>query len=355
MNFCPEIYKGLFLNPRKNNVTVAPCCQSLGTEVVEFDFHTNNFLQRLRSENAIGTLSNECKRCWDIEKSGGTSKRQSSVQFSPGTDTTTELQNLEYNITWACNLACIMCGPQCSSTWAKELGLDSTDNIARKHQTQVVDSLDLSNLKRVHFNGGEPFINNDHVKLLAKIKHINDCKISYNTNGTIMPSKTAIKLWEKSHVVRLFFSIDATKNAFEYIRFPAKWQKVTENIIRMKQYLPDNVMFGFNVTVGSYNLLEIESVYKWFENTLATNRTGEKSNFHWQVADNFHYRDLPELVKIQALEQLQDCKPLESLYNSVSDCLNTIPNGNWIEKLDTLDARRQTNWRTALKIGQYYK
>ena len=355
MSFCPEIYKGLFLNPTKQNVHVSPCCQSRGTSVTDLDYTTNEFLQKLRIENAHGVRSTECNRCWETEQAGGTSKRQSSLEFLPRADTVPEIQSLEYNVTWACNLACIMCGPHWSSSWAKELGITDSDNIGQKHKNKIVNSLDLSKLKRIHFNGGEPLINNDHVKLLEKIEHLDTCKVTYNTNGTIWPGQQAIDFWEKAQMVRLFLSIDAIDTAFEYIRWPGKWEQTQNNIEKMKKELPNNVLFGFNITVGAYNLLEVKELYQWFEQNLATNREGDTSDFNWQIAYNFDYKYLPEIIKQDVLEQLDDCKPLQSLYNSVNNCLNYIPKNDWMQKLDTIDARRNTSWKESLKIGQYYK
>jgi molybdenum cofactor biosynthesis enzyme MoaA len=47
-------------------------------------------------------------------------------------------------------------------------------------------------VKKIHFNGGEPLLNDDQLGLLLKLEKQDVLKnvfISYNTNGTVMPSK----------------------------------------------------------------------------------------------------------------------------------------------------------------------
>lgn len=354
MNYCPEIHHGLFLYPNGHDeVHYAPCCQAdfVTIDNNNFDFQNSEFLNQIRKENLQGVRSKTCNRCWQAEDNGNTSKRQSSLEFAIDKK---GLEILEYNVNWACNLACIMCGPQCSSTWAKELGIKNNLDKIDRRKNIILESLDLSNLKRIHFNGGEPLINEDHVTALEKIDNIAKTKITYNTNGTKLPSKRAMKYWEKSEVVRLFFSIDATESSFEYIRYPGKWNTIVKNMEWFLQNSPSNVLFGLNVTFGAYNILEAVSLYNWFEKNLATNREGDASEFCWQIAYNFDYKHLPEQIKQDALISLKDCENLKSLYNSIEVTMNDIPNNNWMIKLDELDSRRKTSWRKALNIGKYF-
>lgn len=355
MNYCPEIHHGLFLHTSGiDGVSYGPCCQS-GTVKIDndsFDFNNSDFLNRLRQENLQGIQSPECIRCWQGEDIGNKSKRQSSLEFPIRKQ---GLEIFEYNVNWACNLACIMCSPNNSSTWAKELGITDNKNQIERRKNHIIDQLDLSNLKRIHFNGGEPLINNDHVRVLEKIDDISGTKITYNTNGTQLPSNDALKCWEKSQVVRLFFSIDAVGKSFEYIRYPGKWDQILKNLDWYVKNSPSNVLFGLNVAFGAYNVLEAVDLYNWFEQCLAVNRDGDKSDFCWQVVYNFDYKYLPDPVKQDVLNKLEGCKPLESLYNSVMSTLNTIPNDNWIQKLNEIDSRRGTCWQNSLKIGEYYK
>jgi len=365
-NWCPEIYRSLYIDRfNDNNIRVAPCCQADAKieSVDNFDFYTSSYLTYLRSEFARGAKPSECSRCWDAEAVGHKSRRQSATEFFniPPSDLL-ELNSLDYSATWACNLACIMCDPTSSSLWASELNYTSDDltNIGRKFQksNKFTDKLNFENIQKIHFNGGEPMLNNEQTSLLEKLKQQNVLKntfISYNTNGTVMPSDKIIDLWKESKLIKIFFSIDATESAFEYIRWPGNWKAVSNNIVSMKKNLPANVMFGINMTVGCYNIFETTDVWQWFDENLSTNREGDKSDFCWQLAHNFDIKFLPTAIKTCAINHLSPIRELSGIANYIKNTLSNNEDNNWISALNNLDTRRNTNWKNSLTIGKYYK
>jgi hypothetical protein len=360
MSWCPEIYRGLFILPAgKDEVGISPCCIAYDDHKEtndKFDYNNNSYLQNIRTENINSIKSPGCRHCWYIENNNGHSKRHGSIEFFDNitpNDTTVELNVLEYHVNWSCNLACIMCGPQDSSRWAKELNVKDISQLLHTSQNKILDNLDTSKLKRVHFNGGEPLLTNDHVKFLKRLPTLNECKVTYNTNGTVLPNKQTLEIWQRAKMVRLFFSIDATEESFEYIRWPGKWETIEKNIQWFLKNSPSNVMFGLNVTVGAYNLLEINKVWDWFTATIPTNRDGDTSDFSWQVAYGFEYNYLNDQIKQDALDKLRLYPDLQSLYNSIQ--INSSTSNKWIKQLDIIDKRRGTNWKQSLEIGKYFK
>ena len=353
-SWCPEIYRGLFLHPvGKNAVGVAPCCQADTQTTVnsEFDFLTDTYLDTLRTQSKPAA----CHRCWHTEDLGGYSKRQSSIDFyKKEPSNQIELNALEYNVVWACNLACIMCGPQNSSSWARELNV--TDQYDRADQTKndIIKKLDKSKLSRIHFNGGEPLINDEHIKLLDQVEVLDQCKITYNTNGTCLPSDRVLAAWEKSKMVRLFFSIDATADAFEYVRWPGRWATIQNNVQWFIDRSPSNVMFGLNVTVGTYNVLELADLHDWYLTAMPKNREGDQSDFCWQIAYNFDPRWAIEDVKQEVIDVLKNREPFDSLIAYLENT-KSHESDSWTHKLDTIDHRRKLDWRAVLKIGKYYQ
>jgi organic radical activating enzyme len=343
-----------------DRVSVAPCCQaeSATESVTGFNFVTSPHLTKIRKQFLLGEKPSECNRCWQAESHGTKSRRQSAIEFFKFTEPVYDvvLESIDHNATWACNSACVMCGPKLSSMWATELELDRNAlyKLGKSFQKKnnFFDLLDLSNIKKIHFNGGEPMINVDQIKLLKQINLANTV-VSYNTNGTIYPSPHIVDLWEKTKLVKLFFSIDATESAFEYIRYPGKWEEVSSNIIRMKKNLPSNVMFGFNITVANYNVLELPSVYDWFQNNISTNREHDPSDFCWQLAYNYNVTRLPPHIKQKAIDILL---PIDQ-FNGLVEMLTiekSSPDTHWFDKLTAIDQRRGTDWKQSLKIGRYY-
>lgn len=364
-NWCPEIYRSVFVDRvNDDKIRVAPCCQANSqVELVEtFDFNASPHLTKLRQQFDNNKKPSECNLCWKAEELGHKSRRQSAIEFfniPPSSDIV--LEGIDHSTTWACNLACIMCGPNNSSTWASELGYGKTElfEIGRQFQksNNFLDKLDLSNIKKIHFNGGEPLLNNDQIQLIEQLEEqgvLKNTFISYNTNGTVMPGDKIMKLWEKARLVKLFFSIDGTNSAFEYIRWPGKWSEVSNNLLEMKKHLSSNVMFGFNVTVGCYNLFEMVDVYNWFVENLQSNREGDASDFNWQFADNFDIKYLNHEAKTSAIQSLELIPQLQGIVKYIKSTLNYGENNNWINQLDEIDQRRGTSWKKSLQIGKYY-
>lgn len=364
-NWCPEVYKGMFVNRVNNNqVSVAPCCQAdpAVEHINTFEFATSHHLQQIRQKFDQNIQAPECHRCWHDESLNKKSRRLSAIEFfsSETATTTVELNSLDYNATWACNLTCIMCGPNFSSSWAKELKLNATQlqQLGKRitKPESIVNQLDLTTIKKIHFNGGEPFINNDHTVLLEKLDQLGVLKnifISYNTNGTLSPNKKTLDLWSRAKLVKLFYSIDATNNAFEYIRYPASWEKTQDNMLLLKQNLPSNVMFGFNSTVACYNLFEMIDVWQWFDTNLKSNREQDPSDFCCQFASNFDIKHLQYNVKQAAYNELKTIPALDAVAQYIKKTMLCDSNNNWITTLDQIDARRNTDWKSSLAVSKY--
>lgn len=362
-NWCPEIFRSLYVDRVNNDqIKIAPCCQAkqFVAPVDTFDFYTDNNLSKLRKKFLLGERPTECNSCWKVEDLGHKSRRISAIEFYNLEDYSSDvvLESLDYSSTWSCNLACIMCSPASSSTWATEENLSKNQLriIGRLNQKEnsFVEKINVSAIKKIHINGGEPFINNDHLVLLNQMDQqglLKNLFVSYNTNGTKFPSSQAISMWSKARLVKIFLSIDATDQAFNYIRWPAKWDEVNQNIVRMKKELPSNVMFGLNVTVGSYNLLELPDVIDWFESTIATNREGDPSDVNWQFSIGFDPSEVNARIKHSAIERFNNYKILNSISNYLEQ--KTVSNDNWIKKLNAIDKKRNTDWKSSLKISNF--
>ena len=201
-NWCPEVFRGLYVERfNDDQLLISPCCNAKTAKeaVSTFSFAQSPHLNQIRQDMINGNRPTACSRCWQDEDMGRKSRRLGAIEFFnlSGPDITVELQALDHNITWACNLNCIMCGPYHSSQWAQELNLSSVDleKIGKKYQkrNKFLDQIDVSNLKKLHFNGGEPMLNHDHIDFLKKIERLDQIQLSYNTNATIYPSDELIE------------------------------------------------------------------------------------------------------------------------------------------------------------------
>lgn len=361
--WCPEIYKNLFINRwNDDKIGVAPCCDAYNAKIEQnatFDFNTNPYLTNLREKFNRGEKPKECSVCWKSEEMGRKSRRQASIEYwhmmhGPEIDRKTELEGIDFHSTWICNLACIMCCPENSSKWAAELGIKNIEEIGRSSRkyNDFMSYLDFDNLTRAHFNGGEPLINDEHLLILDKIKS-NQVIASYQTNGTVKPSEKTIEAWKKLKMLKMYFSIDGIGRGFNYIRWPGDWDEVEENILWYRETFPDMIL-GFNVTIGAYNLFELSDIYDWFYKNLATNKSGDRSDFSWQLANNFDVRQIRTDVRDAAVKTFSDNPYFEGLSYYLQTVLPDEYDGKWISKLEEIDRRRGTDWKKSLKIGQWY-
>jgi hypothetical protein len=362
--WCPDVYKNIFIDRvNDDRLRIAPCCQAdQAIEPVEnFDFSSSNYLVQIRQEFEQNRFAKACHRCQHDESVNKLSRRQSVMQRYDKADRHTQLESIDFSSTWACNLACVMCNEQYSSTWARELNIDeqSLYKLGRRiHRSQTfLDRLDLKTVKRIHINGGEPLINDDHLLILRRLQELGrlgEISVSYNTNGTQRPSAEAIELWRQCRLIKLYFSIDGTQQSYEYVRWPAKWLQTVQNLLELRDTLPSNVMFGFNVTVAAYNIFEIADVLDWFKYNYSTNREQDPSDFVYQTAKNFDPIFLCEPAKQAAIKRLEQIDEFQGIVTDLKNHINYCASDEWCERLDKIDQRRGMNWRQVLQVGKYY-
>jgi molybdenum cofactor biosynthesis enzyme MoaA len=225
------------------------------------------------------------------------------------------------------------------------------DVIKVKHNT-LIDELDLSQVLRVHFNGGEPFMSNDHVAIMKRIVEHNNarqCAISYNTNGTFLPKQEVVDLWKNFKIVKIYFSIDAVDQAFEYIRYPGKWNQILNNFQWWKQLSETCILLEFNVTLGMHNVLYIDDLVNWINNDVKSNYFGDPAHISVQLAEHpsLQIENLPEAKKQQADQQLALLSDYAWAQGARKE-LQKTSNNNWQQWLNQLDTVRGTSWKNSL-------
>jgi hypothetical protein len=67
-------------------------------------------------------------------------------------------------------------------------------------------------------------------------------------------------------------SVDGYRSVYEYIRFPASWERLESNLLRLRQQ--ENVMLGCRPTIQLYNVLSITDLLDYLENQEITWRVG---------------------------------------------------------------------------------
>jgi sulfatase maturation enzyme AslB (radical SAM superfamily) len=122
----------------------------------------------------------------------------------------------------------------------------------------------LPNIKYFEFTGGEPFLIEQHFELLRYAVDNNYSKnieIHYNTNGTVLPDDC--RLWQHFKHVEVAFSIDNTKERFEYERYGAKWDGVQQNLKRFTEMRSAKFSTQLCLTVNIQNVYYLPEICNW--------------------------------------------------------------------------------------------
>jgi len=281
--------------------TARPCClavdeitkpggskYNLKENTLEEIYHSE-YMQNLRKEFLAGNKPETCRRCWDEEAAGRTSKRiNSKIRLKEYYDSV-DWNNLNPDQLWfidlklgnICNLKCRICGSWSSSKWVNEeiayvKGLTNRkEHLAYKflqdgawpRETEVFwDNLRtlLPNIKYFEFTGGEPFLIQQHFDLLEyAVEHdfAKNIEIHYNTNGTVFPEQH--NLWSHFKHVEVAFSIDNTNERFEYERYGAKWDEVQANLAKFNQLRSSKFSTQLCLTVNIQNVYYLPEICDW--------------------------------------------------------------------------------------------
>ena len=289
-NICPLPWTSLEVGV---NGGAAPCClykgQVPGVKVYREslqDIQQNKYMENLRSEFRSGERPKGCTNCWAEEDAGKTSKRMNSIykmknslnDWSPNSEPS--LKFIDFKLGNVCNLKCRICGSWSSSKWAQE-ELDYGENpVAKKnlkeggwpkrHPKFFEDvKEDLADAEYFEFTGGEPFMIQNHFKILEHCVEKGYAKnqdIHYNTNGTQLPPREIFDLWKHFKRVEIAFSIDDVGEPFEYQRHPANWKEVNHNLNQFKIYQTANMEFQICSTINIFNIFSLAKLLLWVRN-----------------------------------------------------------------------------------------
>lgn len=253
------------------------CCHENDYADSSQDF---TFLRSIKEKMQRGEIPKECASCALNEKTTGNSPRHEYLQKFKNVDFSKDeasLRYLDFTVGNHCNLMCTMCTPDYSDRlvplW-KELQQSPHLDIekAKEHGKSVdfpyanlLEENDLSAIELVTLTGGEPLMTGSRYDLLERlIKHGNPKKITlrYFSNLTIFPDEKILALWREFKAIELIGSVDAVGELYEEIRYPARWDRVSENIRKLAagefSYASEITLhFSLHVTVSAQNLSQL--------------------------------------------------------------------------------------------------
>jgi sulfatase maturation enzyme AslB (radical SAM superfamily) len=236
----------------------------------------NANIDQVKNDLSNGIKSSACSKCWTVESQGQKSRRQFENEFLDY-KLDQDLNNLQkdciesrhttllYQITTSnlCNQACVSCNSSLSSKWAEIEGKMGIVPSLKKSIDLENSNINYSTARRISLLGGEPFFDPKTFEILEKlVEHNNtDCFISLVTNGSIVLKQSQLDLLLKFTDLNICISIDGIGPVFEYMRWPAKWNDVCNNIEKLQQ-ITDNISISY--TISSLNILYYQQTVDWF-------------------------------------------------------------------------------------------
>jgi MoaA/NifB/PqqE/SkfB family radical SAM enzyme len=273
------------------NGTVTPCClinkpmgflsSSSNTE----EILNSDLYQSFRQSFMSGEFSSLCTKCKDREEAVGHSMRylynQTLCPMPEGSRPETtmlsfpQIQHLDLNFSFACNLKCRMCSAFRSSKWQEdeiELAkvLSFRTPAPQKHfdvrlKTDYYRRLiDLCpNLQRIDIKGGEPLISKECWEFLQYLVEKGRSKqilLSFTTNGLVVPGDLSIL--KEFRRVTICFSIEGVGDSYRYIRGQNRSIQELEDNLKKFDSL-ENLDISFNFTFQAYNIFQVIPTLEW--------------------------------------------------------------------------------------------
>jgi len=243
-------------------------------------------MKQLRTNMLKGKESSICLNCYEYERVGKISERMQynkdyKRDFFRVLDTDRSggvgelgIPLIDIRFSNRCNYKCRICSSEYSSLWHEdELRLNPMATPFPKRLKVATDESEfwksfeklLPNVRRLHFAGGEPLVMEEHYRTLEYLIAIGktDLILSYNTNFSTLQHKGhhLVDLWNRFSKVDIWASLDGMGSKGDYQRKGQKWEQIEDNIRIVRQNCP-NVIFGVNMTVSIFNILNVPDFYR---------------------------------------------------------------------------------------------
>lgn len=233
----------------------SPCC------ILTKEYNDIQDRETLINDHLNNKRSKFCDACWKTEAVGIESKRQQYNRiYSQYIDQ--NIRDVKLNVIPVgnvCNLYCITCGSFNSTAWIKKsiFAYNTQSKFSVNPDIRLNDVKNIDQMTHIEFIGGETLQSQSFWKYLEIMnKNIN---FSLQTNGTVSLSQKQIDLLKTFKKFSICLSIDGYDRIFEYLRQPAKWPMVKNNI---QNYIK---LFGrgclsYNFTVSNLNIFYIDKI-----------------------------------------------------------------------------------------------
>ena len=331
------------------------------------DYYNSDINQEVRNSILQGKWHPGCRVCQEQELAGGHSDRSSfnwsfDIQNNPVDVNRFNLKWLDYRPGNLCNLKCRMCDAGNSSLIEKEMNeYPELEKFLPRAKGMNMTELDpavvnediFRNLEFLKILGGEPTIDPQVYKLLewtVEKDFAKNVELRYTTNATNVNERWTSSV-NQFKTTRIQLSLDGSGPTYDYIRTPAHWDKVKENILSIQHKIHNIRGMGINMVFSLYNCFTVDEWYPELEEL--ANKCFDKEPLRIHIIectspDYLMVRNLPQQYK-DIIRAKLDSLPENSTTQAMKHFTElSMDNSNqnlrtFFEYNDTLDKIRKTD------------
>mgnify|MGYP001169554559 FL=1 len=310
-------------NADTTDTPLAPCClyqhEQEPHKTID-EYFAGNEIQKVRQQMLSNQKPNGCWKCFDEEKRGKNSMRQ-SVNKS-------RLDLHQDNITShkfpiqvkmlsgaSCNLACRMCQSHVSSKVHKvweEIGRPTQEPY---QYDLLMDNYIRANSDKIQYidlMGGEPLYHKKIINLLeylVKSNHSRHITLYCTTNGMVINSDV-VNLIRRFKKTVLIFSIDGVGQIHEYIRPGSTWSTIINNLGNIRKFF--NIDCLVQPTISALNILRLPELDRWCKDNML--HQTQKCLVH--DPKELHPKNLPSNLKKQVDDKYKNFVEQEKTHSA---------------------------------------
>jgi sulfatase maturation enzyme AslB (radical SAM superfamily) len=259
------------------------------------DYRSTPFFKNLKKQMEGDSWHPGCLSCKHNEDLKINSMRL--VRNTEMTGLGDKLEYMDLTIDTHCNLSCKSCNTSLSSKWEKivkdnpeikDIKFNNSQNINRSI-SNLITTIDLTNLRRLKIQGGEPFLSKKFKPLIETIANNPSMEeLFVITNSTFFP-ETYIPIMAKFKKIDILLSIDGIGQVNDYLRVGSSWKRVSSTAEKWSvlQQANPNFKVEVNFTLSSLNIHNYILVKEW----------AKSLNFNC----NLNVLHFPEVLSINSL------------------------------------------------------
>ena len=308
---------------------VISCCNldiSLSNKELDFDF-----IENVKTSMASGELPESCWRC-NLEESNQAQSERVKLMLDYSVDELEQFKQInktdEFQIGMRfsnlCNLACRSCNSNDSNLWAKlmnfpvGLGADSDISLNESYWNEMTNMIRVKHKENprfiVHPIGGETMVQPGFLKLIDWLIDENLAStigLRITTNFTINLTENLVEKLSQFWRVEFLASIDSIGDNYHYVRWPARFDKIENNLKTVALLItqnPEKFLFQVTPVFSLNNIFYAVDYLDWWENWADQTQTELSLNcIHLYQPTYLMIENLPSQYRPILVPMLEKC------------------------------------------------